>query len=274
MKVRVFIVVFFISGLSFAQVSTATITSTNNQAIDVSPEMIGGKEEWKRIFHDHLFYPQPDLVKKTEGSVQLIFTVGEDGKVVNLKVSSILDSDMEKEAVRLFKMIEWMPAKKDGKALAQEYSMEINFSPSKYKRWVKERKYDKPAFNEKEVDTSFVVYESAEKAPAFYDTEKTFSEFIFSNIDYPEMAKKQGLEGYVVMSFIIETDGHVSNIRIKSGVGGGCNEEAIRVIGLTTWTPAIKNGKYVRFRMYYTMSFSLKNSFKDNSSGSQRSWGQ
>jgi protein TonB len=119
------------------------------------------------------------------------------------------------------------------------------------------------------------VYETAEQSPIYNNPEKTFAEFIYANLEYPEVATRQNIEGNVKLTFVVEPDGMVSNIKILGdGVGGGCNNEAIRVIGLTKYTPAIRDKQYVRYRMSFTMNFSLKNSFKDNSNGSQRSWGQ
>ena len=235
----------------------------------------GGKTEWKRFLHDHLIYPVQDLKEKTEGTVHITFEVTKEGKGMNAKIVESVTKDIDKEALRLLSLIEWFPPNPEVVIGNAKQSVEINFSVSKYKKWVKERGYDKALFTDISGDTSLAVYETADKGASFFNEEKTFPEFIYSNLEYPEIAKRQGLEGNIVMSFIIEPDGMVSNIRIKNGgIGGGCNEEAIRVMGMTKWKPALKDNKYVRFRMNYTMTFSLKNSFKDNSSGTQRPFGQ
>jgi TonB family protein len=238
------------------------------------PQMYGGKTEWKRFLHDHLVYPATALENKTEGSVKIEFLIPQDGKEIEPKIVKSAGPELDKEALRLVKLIEWEPAYKKSSTVNIHQHIEVDFSTAKYKKWTKERGFTTPTYTDMPCDSVHGIYESVEKKPVFQNANKTFQEFIYSNLEYPEMAKRQDLEGNVVLSFVVETDGRVSNIRIQKGVGGGCDEEAIRVIGLTSWKPAIRENKYVRYRTSYTMVFSLKNSFKDNSSGSQRTWGQ
>lgn len=242
--------------------------------VDNFPTVYGGKPEWKRFIHDHMHYPKFELAEKFEGPVQICFVVNKQGKPVKVKVMKGVSQDIDKEAVRLLNMMDWIPSYQGDSVINVVHSVEINFSASKYKKAVKERGYEIAAFEDLPMDTSLIVYESAEKGPSFADPEKTFPEFVYTSLEYPEIAARQGLEGNLIMNFIIEPDGRTSNIRITKGIGGGCNEEAIRVISKTKWRPAQKNGMYVRFRMYYTMVFSIKNSFKDNSNASQRAGGQ
>lgn len=242
--------------------------------VDNFPDVYGGKTEWKRFMRDHMLYPAEELKNKIGGSVKIYFVVTDKGTSTMAKITQGVSPAIDKEALRLFNMLEWIPSTQLEKAINVAYSVEINFNPGKYKKWLKERGFEKGVYTDLPMDTSFAIYESADKNPSFSNKDKNFVEFVYSNLEYPEMASRQGLDGSIVMNFVIEPNGKASNIRIQKGVGGGCNEEAIRVIGLTTWKPAIKGGQYVRYRMYYTMVFSLKNTFKDNSGGSQRLGGQ
>ncbi len=71
--------------------------------------------------------------------------------------------------------------------------------------------------------------------------------FLRKNVRYPETALKAGVQGVVVVVFIIEIDGYLSHIEVTKGIGGGCDEEAIRVVKLMPrWEPARRNGKSVR----------------------------
>lgn len=273
MRTGSFIIAFFFLNALLAQ-NDGLVPHSYSFNVDNFPDVYGGRSEWKRFMRDHLVYPADELTKKTGGSVKIYFVVTDKGKSTKAKITESVNPAIDKEALRLFNMLEWIPSTQADKAINAEYSVEINFNPSKYKKWVKERGFEKGAYTDMPMDTSYAVYESADKNPSFKDPDKNFAEFVYTNLEYPEMARRQGLEGNISMNFIIEPDGKVSNIRIQKGVGGGCNEEALRVIGLTTWKPAQKGGIYIRYRMYYTMAFSLKSTFKDNSSGSQRVGGQ
>ena len=243
--------------------------------VDNFPSIDGGKTEMKRFVHDHLVYPSSDFQAKKEGLVLLGFVVNKEGKTVNPTVLKSLSPAADKEALRLVELIEWIPSYKDGHPVDIKFDMEFAFSVSKYKKQVKERGFDKSLFTEFQVDSSNRVYDNASIVPLFNVADKGLEEFVYEKLEYPEVASRQNLEGKIPMSFIIEPNGMVSNIKLlNEGVSGGCNDEAIRVIGLTHWKPAVRDNRYVRYRMRFTMSFSLKNNFKDNSNGSQRSWGQ
>ena len=78
------------------------------------------------------------------------------------------------------------------------------------------------------------------------------------NIKYPEAAKKQGIQGTVYVSFVVEKDGTVSNVKLLKGIGGGCDEESIRIVkGMPKWKPGIQNGKTVRVLFNMPIYFKL-----------------
>src|ERR1700756_2407148 len=260
---------FFKPILLLCLISTSVLKAQTSKGsyqfnVDNFPTVYGGNVEFKRFLHDHLVYPADGIKQKTEGTVQLTFIVTKEGKTTNATVFKSLSPETDKEALRLLSLLEWVPAKKEGVPANVNFNLDIPFSISKYKKQVKERGFDTAPYIDIPTDSSLNIYETAERSPVFNNTEKTFTEFIYSNLEYPDVAARQNIEGKVQLSFVVEADGMVSNIKVlNGGISGGCNEEAIRVIGLTKWQPAVKNNKYVRYRMSFTMSFSLKNSFKD-----------
>jgi periplasmic protein TonB len=71
--------------------------------------------------------------------------------------------------------------------------------------------------------------------------------FLRKNVKYPETALKASVQGIVIVVFIIEIDGSLSNVEVTKSIGGGCDEEAMRVVKLMPrWEPAKRNGKAVR----------------------------
>jgi len=82
--------------------------------------------------------------------------------------------------------------------------------------------------------------------------------FLRRNVRYPEPALKSGIQGVVVVVFIIEIDGSLSHIEVTKEIGGGCDEEAIRVVkSMPRWEPARRNGRSVRVVVRMPIVFRL-----------------
>ena len=102
------------------------------------------------------------------------------------------------------------------------------------------------------------VYTVAENVPKFKDGSKEMTSFIVKNISYPELARKEGITGTVYVGCIIEKDGSVTNAKVKRGIGGGCDEEALRVISMMPpWEPGTAKGEPVRVAMNIPIKFAL-----------------
>lgn len=78
-------------------------------------------------------------------------------------------------------------------------------------------------------------------------------------INYPERARKAGIEGRVVVQFIVTEEGKVEDPRVIRGIGGGCDEEALRVIKEAEFEPGMQRGKPVRVQYSLPVIFQLQN---------------
>ncbi|MBT8401033.1 MAG: TonB family protein [Rhodothermia bacterium] len=74
-------------------------------------------------------------------------------------------------------------------------------------------------------------------------------------VRYPGEAKEAGVSGNVVVSFVVDERGRVSDVQIVTGLGSGCDEEAMRVARLVRYRPAMKDGRPVRYRMQEEIAF-------------------
>ncbi len=82
--------------------------------------------------------------------------------------------------------------------------------------------------------------------------------FIARNIVYPPQARRMAIEGRVFVKAVIERDGSVSTADVLKGIGGGCDQEAIRVIkSMPRWSPARQRGKPVRSAVTFPITFRL-----------------
>ena len=97
-----------------------------------------------------------------------------------------------------------------------------------------------------------------ETMPSFRGGEQKLFEFIGKNVVYPQEAIDAGIEGKVFVEFYIEKDGTVCDAKVLRGIGYGCDEEALRVIGLMPkWIPGKQRGKAVRVRYTLPINFKL-----------------
>jgi TonB family protein len=206
-------------------------------------------------------YPEDDLSQGIEGEVVIGFIVEKDGKVSNIKVKHSVSPELDAEALRLFSMLLWEPAVNLGQPVASENEFPVDFSIKKYNKHCKLRGYEKTVYPFQPVDTSNSVYEAAkiDKKPFALFSEKGMSleKFISQNIKYPETAYRQSLSGKVKLRFVVEPQGRVSNIQVIEPVGGGCNQEAIRLLQMIRWMPGIKNNMAVRTFMSLEIEFKL-----------------
>lgn len=109
-----------------------------------------------------------------------------------------------------------------------------------------------------------MIFTVVEEEPAsFPGGEDEMYKFIAKNLQYPEEAKKKGIEGKVHVSFVVEVDGSITNVKVLRDIGGGCGEAAVRVVkSMPKWNPAKQNGEYVRMLMILPFSFMLSDKDK------------
>lgn len=98
-----------------------------------------------------------------------------------------------------------------------------------------------------------------EVMPEFPGGMTALSEFVSRELRYPKEARKKGVEGRVVVTFVVEKDGTISNARVLRGIGSGCDEEAVRVVQqMPTWKPGQQGGKPVRVQFNLPIRFKLE----------------
>lgn len=103
------------------------------------------------------------------------------------------------------------------------------------------------------------VYEVVEQMPQFVGGDASLMKYLSENVKYPVEAQKNGVQGRIVISFIVEKDGAVSNVKIARSVDDLLDKEACRVVKqMPKWTPGMQNGKPVRVKYNVPVSFRLK----------------
>lgn len=121
---------------------------------------------------------------------------------------------------------------------------------------------DSPALTEDapaEVDEEAMKVNVLDKQPTFLGgSANQFARWVAQRLVYPEIARENGVQGRVSLSFIIEKDGSLTNVRVVRGVDPALDKEAVRVVSMSPkWTPGEFNGKPVRVTMTFPVNFSL-----------------
>ena len=107
-----------------------------------------------------------------------------------------------------------------------------------------------------------------EKADAIFDVVETqpnppggmsgWNKYLSDNLKYPTQARRMGVEGSVILVFVINTDGTIQDVEVLRGIGGGCDEEAIKIVkNAPKWEPGKQRGRAVRTRMRLPIKFKL-----------------
>jgi len=103
------------------------------------------------------------------------------------------------------------------------------------------------------------IFEFVEEMPEFPGGYAAMVKFIQKNLQYPPMARENSISGRVYLKFVVEPSGEVSKIQLLRGIGGGCDEEAIRVVKkMPKWKPGRQRGKAVRVLFNLPIRFQLQ----------------
>lgn len=226
-----------------------------------TPEPYGGKQAVEWMLDQELRFPPEALAAGIHGEVTVALKVHADGSVSNVHVTLPLDPACDVEAVRLAKLIRWKPASVSGTPLDKDQSVVIPFQAKRFRKQQAKatpcpgpevaRPLDPNAtlYTDREVDTL--------AAPLVPGGLRALPQYIASNLKYPSEAYRLDIQGKVSIEFVVETSGHISNLRTLNFLGGGCDEEAMRLARSLCWTPAIKGGRFVRSIMKLDIMFRL-----------------
>ena len=103
------------------------------------------------------------------------------------------------------------------------------------------------------------VYDVAEQMPEYPGGMPAMFEFLMKNMQYPKDAEKQKVEGRVMVMFVVETDGSISDVKVAKKTFPSLDAEAVRVVqSMPKWTPGRDKGKVVRVQYTLPVSFRLK----------------
>ncbi|MDP2043398.1 M56 family metallopeptidase [Algoriphagus sp.] len=128
--------------------------------------------------------------------------------------------------------------------------------------------YQNPVYEPKEYDQVFDVVEQQPNPPGGMSG---WNQYLATNLQYPFEARRRGIEGTVIVVFEIHPDGSIKNVEILRGIGGGADQEALRVVmNSPKWEPGKQRGREVITRMRLPIRFKLAGLISSNSISAKR----
>ena len=248
------------------------------QIVEEMPQFPGGENALMEYVSKNVVYPEEAKEKEIQGRVFISFVVEKDGSIGEVKVLRGIGGGCDEESVRVISdMPKWKPGKQKGEFVRVSYQIPIMFklgqTNDEYKTTVKtviagddEHSWktstatipDNPAKEKMQPDKNG-VYQIVEEMPMFPGGEQAMLDYVSKNVVYPEEAINKGIAGRVFVSFIVEKDGSVNEVEVMRGIGGGCDEEAVRVVkSMPKWKPGKMKGKPVRVSYMMPIIFKLQ----------------
>jgi len=172
-------------------------------------------------------YFRPSLHEQQSMDIKYEMIINEEGKIVSLKELEIKNFDRYKV----------MP---DSTVLTDSA-----------------RKSDAAA--DEQADSQIYDYSVVDVQPVFASGQKEWTKFVTSNLKYPARARDNNIEGKVMVAFIVSKDGVIRDVKVRQGIGYGCDEEAVRLIKSSPpWKPGMVKGNPVNTYCVLPVSFQLR----------------
>ena len=103
------------------------------------------------------------------------------------------------------------------------------------------------------------VFDMVEQMPTFPGGQQELMSYLGKNIKYPTIAQENGTQGRVIIQFVVERDGTITDVRVARGVDPYLDKEAVRVVqSMPKWIPGKQNGKAVRVKFTVPVMFRLQ----------------
>lgn len=255
------------------------------------PAYPGGQSALFEFLSKNIKYPVQAEAKGIQGRVIATFVVEQDGSISNVAIAKSVDPLLDKESTRLIKnMPKWIPGKQGGKPVRVKYTLPITYRLSSSKK--------KPASNlfqardsvsqqggdlkNQQATAEGKVLDVVEQMPSFAGGSYTVNvmgadgvmrnetrtcppgqaglfQWLASNIKYPVVAEENGVQGRVVVTFIVERDGTINDVKVVKSVDPSLDKEAIRVVkAMPKWNPGKQKGESVRVQYTMPVTFRLK----------------
>lgn len=206
-------------------------------------------------------YPEAAKLNNIQGRVIIRFCVTKEGGVNRISVLRGVNAELDAEAIRVVSTLPtFKPGKQGGKPVDVWYMVPITFTLSKSSEALSLLPSLPPPPPPPPAPGNEDVFIQVEEMPVFKDGDAGLLKFICDSTKYPKEAKTNNISGKVIVKFIVEKDGSVSNAEILRGVNPSLDAESVRVVSSLPKfdKPGKQGGKAVRVNYMIPITFTLK----------------
>lgn len=217
--------------------------------VEQMPEYPGSGSELLEFIKNNTRYPEAARADKAEGRVIVRFVVNTKGKVEDAGVIKGVHPLLDAEALRVVSLLSgWLPGAQGGEPVNVWYMVPVSFSLTPEVKL--------PPAPEQSDNAPFI---KPEVMPQFPGGTQAMNMTIVERMQYPEEAKQQKLQGSVIIRFVVNNEGRVSDAVVLKGVHPLLDKEALRVVyALPDFKPGMNGGKPVDTYMTVPITFGLK----------------
>ena len=227
------------------------------QVVEEQPMFPGGMEEMMKFLQQNVKYPKEAQDQGKQGRVIVQFVVNKDGSISNDTIVRSVDPLLDAEALRVVRsMPNWTPGKQRGKEVRVRFTLPVAFrldGGTESKSAEVKQVAKVPTQGEE-------IFNVVEQMPEYPGGVGELMKFIQRNIRYPKEAQEQGKQGRVVVQFVVEKDGSITDAKVARSADPQLDAEALRIVSeMPKWTPGKQRGKEVRTRFTVPVTFRLSN---------------
>ncbi|MBU1014276.1 MAG: M56 family metallopeptidase [Bacteroidetes bacterium] len=214
--------------------------------VEVDAEYVGGEKARVAFLSKNIKYPEEARKNGIQGRVHVTFVVEKDGSITNVRIAKGIGYGCDEEAVRVIKLMpNWIPGKQRGEPVRVQFNLPIVFT------------LDSKS-TKKETPKQITYVSIVDDMPKYEGGNEALLAFLNENIKYPEEARKNRIQGLVYVNFMVEKYGSITGVKVIKGIGGGCDEEAIRVVKLMKFKASQVDGQPIASEFNLPINFRLQ----------------
>ena len=217
------------------------------RVVEEMPEFVGGMAECMKYLAANVNYPTEAIEKGIQGRVIVQMVVTKEGYIADTKIARGIDPLLDTEALRVVSnMPNWKPGKQRGQAVNVMYTLPVMF-----RLGGDADKKEASTQTEAKVDENG-IHQVCEEMPEFPGGMRECMNWLGKNVNYPATAQEKGIQGRVIIQFVVERDGSITEPKVVRGVDPDLDKEALRVVSaMPNWKPGKHKGEVVRVK--YTL---------------------